>query len=110
VKDKLFFFASMESLRQRTSSPFVESTLSAAVRARPDCSGTVVANCIAPSIRPLLGAFPVGQFATTDPLLDIVNISGPSQVNENSGGIRIDYNLSPKYRLYARYYRDQGDS
>src|SRR5882724_10061059 len=110
VKDKAFFFGSFEALRQRTSSPFVESTLSAAVRARPDCGGTVVANCIAPAIRPLLGAFPVGQFASTDPLLDIVNISGPSRVDENSGGIRFDYNFSAKYRLYARYYRDQGES
>src|SRR3954453_5799623 len=83
AKDKAFFFASFEALRQRTSSPFVESTLSAAVRARPDCGGTVVANCIAPAIRPLLGAFPVGQFPSTDPLLDIVNISGPSRVDEN---------------------------
>jgi hypothetical protein len=110
VRDKAFFFASFEALRQRTSSPFVESTLSAAVRARPDCTGTVTTNCIAPAIRPLLAAFPVGQFASSDPLLDIANVNGPSRVDENSGGIRFDYNFSPRYRLYARYYRDQGES
>ncbi|MEO8372753.1 MAG: carboxypeptidase regulatory-like domain-containing protein [Candidatus Solibacter sp.] len=110
VKDKAFFFASFEGLRQKTASPIVESTLSAAVRARPDCVGGATANCIAPAIRPLLGAFPVGQFPSADPLLDIVNISAPSQLSENAGGIRFDYNLSPKYRLYARYFRDQGVS
>jgi hypothetical protein len=72
--------------------------------------GGATANCIASAIRPLLGAFPVGQFASADPLLDIVNISAPSNVSENSGGMRFDYNFSPKYRLYARYFRDQGVS
>ena len=79
LKDKAFFFASYEGLRQKTASPIVESTLSAAVRARPDCTGGNTANCIAPAIRPLLGAFPMGQFASADPLLDIVNISAPSE-------------------------------
>ena len=110
VKEKAFFFASFEGLRQKTASPIVESTLSAAVRARPDCVGGATANCIAPAIRPLLGAFPVGQFASADPLLDIVNISAPANVSENAGGIRFDYNFSPKYRFYARYFRDQGVS
>jgi hypothetical protein len=99
VKDKIFFFASIESLRQKTSSPIVESTLSAAARARA-----------VPAIQALLGAFPVGQTPSSDPLLDIVNVNAPAEVNENAGGIRFDYNITPKYRFYTRYYRDQGDS
>ena len=35
IRDKLFFFASYEGLRQRTASPYVESTLSATARAKP---------------------------------------------------------------------------
>ena len=31
-------------------------------------------------------------------------------MDENSGGIRIDYNLSDRYKFYARYFRDQGVS
>jgi hypothetical protein len=99
VKNKLFFFASYEGLRQHTVSPVVESTLSASARSRA-----------VPSIRPLLGAFPVGQYPSSDPNFDIVNISAPNTVTENAGGVRIDYNLGSRYRLYARYFRDQGES
>ena len=53
---------------RHTSSPIVESTLSAAARARA-----------VPAIQPLLGAFPVGQTPSSDPLLDIVNINAPAQ-------------------------------
>jgi hypothetical protein len=47
IKDKFFFFAGYEGLRQRTSSPFVETTPSAAAWAQA-----------VPAIRPLQGAFP----------------------------------------------------
>ena len=110
IKDKMFFFGSYEGLRQNTSSPIVESTLSAAVRARPDCTSGVTTNCIAPAVRPLLAAFPVGQYASSDPTLDIVNVNAPAHVNENSGGFRFDYNINSKLRFFARYFRDQGES
>jgi hypothetical protein len=110
VKDKLFFFGSYEGLRQRTASPIIESTLSAAVRARPNCSDLVTTNCIAAAVRPLLNAFPVGQTASSDPLLDIVNVLAPARVNESAGGVRFDYNINDKLRLYVRYFRDQGNS
>ncbi len=99
IRDKVFFFASYEGVRQNTASPIVESTLSASARARA-----------APAIQPLLAAFPVGQFPSSDPLLDIVNVSAPAHVNENAGGVRLDYNLSSKLRFFARYFRDQGES
>ncbi len=98
VKDKAFFFASYEGLRQRVGIPFVETTPSAAARMRA-----------VPSIRPLLAAFPLGQTPTANPDFDLVQATGRSNVNENSGGIRLDYNFSDKYRIFARYFRDQGD-
>ena len=99
VKDKFFVFGSYEALRQRTATPFVESTLSPFAR-----SQAVTA------VQPLLAAFPTGGIASSDPLLNIVAVNGPGLVDENSGGIRLDYNLSEKIKLYARYFRDQGVS
>jgi hypothetical protein len=63
-----------------------------------------------PSIQPLLAAFPSGGVPSTDPLLNIVTVNGPGILDENSGGIRVDYNVSDRFRLYGRYFRDQGVS
>ena len=112
-KDKLFFFAGMETLKQRTSQPFVQNTLSAAVRAARDCapgetpSATTV-TCINPVMRPLLAAYPVGQFSTPSPFFDRANVSEPGSVDEYSGNLRFDYQASDKDKIYLRYNRDQG--
>lgn len=100
ITDKLFFFGSYEGLRQRTASPFNEGTISVAAR-----NGFVD-----PAIRPLLSAFPIGQFRTSNSLIDQVIILGPGSVDEDYGGIRFDYNISDRYKLYVRYFRDQGYS
>lgn len=112
IKDKLFFFAGIETLKQRTTSPFIESTPSAAVRSLPDCPAGMAQQatptCMNASIRPLLKAFPVGQSASINPLFDIVNVQEPGAVDEYSGNIRFDYVINDKNRMYARYQRDQG--
>src|SRR5215510_8796314 len=56
LKDKLFFFASQENLLQRVYVTFRQSTLSDFARSQA-----------VPAIRPLLAAFPAGQFPTADP-------------------------------------------
>jgi hypothetical protein len=112
-KDKLFFFAGIEAMRQRTAVPFVENTPSAAVRAAPDCpagvpaSGTSV-TCINSAIRPLLAAFPVGQTSTSNPFFDRANVREPGTIDEYSGNIRFDYQLTDRDKIYARYNRDHG--
>lgn len=112
VKDKLFFFAGTEILKQRTRSPFIESTPSAAVLALPDCpAGTgqqTTPTCMNPAIRPLLKAFPTGQTSSVNSLFDIVNVQEPGSIDEYSGNIRFDYVINDKTTLFARYLRDQG--
>src|SRR6202165_2242565 len=93
VKDKLFFFAGIETLKQRTGSPFVQNTPSRAVRAARDCAAgetpsAASVTCINPVIRPLLAAFPIGQFPTSSPFFDRANVQEPGSVDEYSGNIR----------------------
>jgi hypothetical protein len=113
TKDKFFFFAGVEMLKQRTSQPFVQNTPSRAVRAARDCasgetpSATAV-TCINPVIRPVLPAFPVGQVSTSSPFFDRADILEPGTVDEYSGNIRFDYQATAKDKIYVRYNRDQG--
>jgi hypothetical protein len=112
TKDKLFFYTGLEILKQRTSSPFVESTPSATVRGFPDCPAgqgiQTTPTCINPAVRPLLKAFPVGQTTSPNPLFDVVNVQEPGSIDEYSGNVRFDYIINEKNRMYARYQRDQG--
>lgn len=113
VKDKVFFFGGFETMKQRTSQPFVQNTPSAAVRAARDCatgeapSATSV-TCINPVMRPVLKAFPVGQVGTTSPFFDRAAVAGRGSIDEYSGNIRFDFQATAKDKIYVRYNRDQG--
>src|SRR5262249_52651201 len=104
VKDKFFFFVSYEGYRLRSGINFIEAVPSAAAAARA-----------VPAVRPLIDGFRgTGSVtlasASSNPDFDIIQLNSVSRVDENSGGIRFDYKLSPKHSLYARYYRDQGEN
>src|ERR1019366_6533681 len=113
VKEKLFFFAGFETLKQRTAVPFVENTPSSSVRAARDCapgeipSATAV-TCINPAIRPLLAAFPKGLTPTSNPFFDRDNVREPGTIDEYSGNVRFDYQATSKDKIFVRYNRDQG--
>lgn len=98
-KDKLFFFASVEALRQHAGLNIIETVPSAAARARA-----------VSSIKPLVDAYPAGTQSTSNPDLDLAQLAAGSSVTENYGSIRLDYRVNDKYTLYARYFRDQGDA
>src|SRR6202158_4265953 len=112
-QNKLFFFGGVEALKQRTSVPFVQNTLSAAVRNAPTCaagqtpSATAV-TCVNAAIRPLFPAFPVGKDSPTNPFFAQANVAEPGSVDEYSGNIRFDYQASEKNKIYLHYNRDQG--
>jgi hypothetical protein len=98
VKDKLFFFASYEGLRQRGYQNLIEAVPSQAAR-----------KLAVPSIKPLMDAYPIGT-PTSDPNLDLAQIVGRAPIDEDYGSMRFDYHLTDKYILTARYFRDQGEA
>ncbi|HEY3137858.1 MAG TPA: TonB-dependent receptor [Blastocatellia bacterium] len=104
IKNKFFFFASYEGYRLRSGINFIEAVPSAVAAARA-----------VPAVRPLIDAFRgpgavTLAGASTNPDFDIIQLNSISRVDENSGGIRFDYKMTPKHSLYARYYRDQGEN
>jgi hypothetical protein len=104
VKDRFFFFASYEGYRLRSGINYIEAVPSALAAARA-----------VPAVRPLIDGFRgpgavTLTGASTNPDFDIVQLNSNSRVDENAGGLRLDYKLTPKHSLYARYYRDQGEN
>src|SRR5215469_10468667 len=97
IKDKLFFFASQESLRQRAGINVIGSVPSASARARA-----------VPSIAPLLAGYPKGTLPTSNPDLDIAESTFNTAIDEYYGSMRMDYRLNDRYAMYLRYNRDQG--
>ena len=97
VKDKFFYFFSIEALWQRIGAPKTEGTFSRAARARA-----------VPAVQPLLVAFPLGDRPTANADIDLVTRTLPTAVDEYSGGTRLDYRFNDKYSAYLRYFRDQG--
>jgi len=97
LKDKLFFFVSQESLRQRAGVNLIGSVPSLSARARA-----------VPSIQPLLQGYPVGQLSTSNSDLDIAESQFNTSIDEFFGSFRLDYRINDKYSMYLRYTRDQG--
>jgi hypothetical protein len=113
IKDKAFFFAGIETMKQRTQAPIVQNTLSAAVHNLRDCApgetpSATTPTCMNAAIRPLMAAFPIGQTATSSPFFDQINTRVPSSIDEYSGNIRFDYQFNSMHKVYVRYNRDQG--
>ncbi|HEY7337402.1 MAG TPA: carboxypeptidase regulatory-like domain-containing protein [Bryobacteraceae bacterium] len=97
LKDKLFFFVSQESLRQRAGVNIIGSVPSLSARARA-----------VPSIQPLLKGYPIGQLSTSNPDLNIAESIFNTSIDEFFGSFRLDYRINDKYSMYLRYTRDQG--
>jgi hypothetical protein len=96
-KEKLFFFAAQESLAQRAGVNLLGSVPSAAARAR----------ATDPNIKALLAGYPTGT-PTSNPDLDLAQLSASSPIDEYFGSARLDYRLNDKINMYLRYNRDQG--
>ncbi|WP_260705266.1 TonB-dependent receptor [Edaphobacter flagellatus] len=118
-KDKLFFFANYEGLRQIWAAPQRAATLSNYARSQVATNSPVY---------PLLAAFPADpnpiaselpvlaqsggtySIAKAGVLQQNVTTVGTNRINEDFGAIRFDYRINNRFSMYARYNRDQGTS
>ena len=102
LKDKLFFFANYEGLRQIWAAPYTQATLSNYTRSQIPTTSAVY---------PLLAAFPADPFPS-DPAFAsrTVTTVGTNKINEDFGMIRFDYHINDRFSAYARYNIDQGRS
>jgi hypothetical protein len=96
-KDKAFFFANYEGLRQDLGVTFISYVPNAAFRSQ------VLAK--SPVLKPLLDAWPTGQ-TPLDSTTDQINLVASNHVREDSGMFRFDYRFNDTNTFYARYNTD----
>jgi len=102
IKNKTFFFANFEGLRQTRAQPLNGLVPSPAYRA------AVLAT--SPALQPILAEYPAGTVATGDPNVLQWFGSGRQIASENSGLARIDHQFSTKLNSFARYMIDDATS
>jgi hypothetical protein len=112
VKEKLFFFGYYEGYRLRAGINNIEAVPHVATQY---VNGQPLTG-VGPNFDPLVPLLPAfigkGAFilsgASKDPQFDIYRLNGLSSVDEDSGGVRLDYRINSRHTLYARMFRDQG--
>lgn len=100
VKDKTFFFANYEGLRQRLAQTFIGFVPSAAYKARVAAAS--------PALRPVMDAYRAGGLSSPDPNIDQLNTVGSQPWGENSGLIKVDHRFNDKTSMFVRYNVDDG--
>ncbi len=97
VKDKAFFFANYEGLRQDLSNTVIGFVPNQAFRD--------LVSKTSPVLAPIVNAYPHGQLAV-DQNTDQITVAARNTTTENSGMLRVDYRFSDKSTAYARYNID----
>jgi hypothetical protein len=97
VKDKAFFYANYEGLRQSLGKTFINFVPNAAFRAQ------VLAQ--SPALAPIVNAYPKGT-VPIDSVTDQVTNVATDTVREDAGMFRFDYRFSDNTTAYARYNVD----
>lgn len=95
-KDKLFFFANYEGVRQLFGQSFIANVPDAASRSGP----------VAPSIASTLALYPLATREIGNGIGQVTT-QGNQVGSENYGITRVDYNFSDKDSAFARYGVDQ---
>lgn len=97
IKDKLFFFANYEGVRQTRGTLFNSLVPTAAFRAT-----------FAPAVRPLIATLPLPnqrlvQNGVTNTQLGIYSAQLNGKLREDTGSVKFDYNYSDRSRFSLRY-------
>ncbi len=97
VKDKAFFYANYEGLRQSLGQTFINFVPNAAFRAQ------VLA--VSPALKPILDAYPMGQ-TPVDSVTDQLTKVASDTIREDAGMFRFDYRFNDTNTFFARYNID----
>jgi hypothetical protein len=97
-KDKLFFFANWGAYRQELAQQVTGIVPTAAFRA-----ATIAQS---PALATIINSFVSTGAATTDPNALSFSGSGRNPVQEDAGMARVDYKMSSKTTVFARYTTD----
>ena len=99
IRNKLFFYATYEGLRQRLDGTQIGLT--------PSPSFIAQASVASPALLPILHAYPAGTSPTSNPNVWNYVALGRQLDNEDSGMIRLDYHLSDKTTSFLRFNSDE---
>jgi hypothetical protein len=105
IRNKLFFFANYEGLRQTLGATYVSQIPSAAYANQV----TATSPALAPLIKSF-GDFSGAQRVSLGPNVDQVRAAKSSTMQEDSGFIRLDYHFSDKSTAYLRYNTDNSNA
>ncbi len=95
IKDKTFYFANYEGSRQ-----LIGITGSGTV---PSALMRIEVLSTSPQLAPLLNVFPLGQTASSNPLVSNYLTTGVSNVREDTGSIKVDHNFTPNDHVFLRF-------
>jgi hypothetical protein len=98
VRQRTFFFANYEGLRQRQSQSFTRFVPSAAFR-----------QSVVPALGAVVALFPAGTRATSDPNIDEWNDDQQFTADEDAPLVRIDHRFSDATMMFGRYNYDWAD-
>lgn len=102
VRDRTFFFVNYEGLQQRLGQAAVNGLVpSALLRQR-------VAQT-SPALGSVVSAYPAGQTATADPLVDRFTGVFRNRWEENAGTVRVDHRLNQNHLLFFRFNTTDGN-